>query len=132
MVDGTMVEVKTYLNEMALFVKTVKSEQQVVELITGWEFPENSEAVYPFLASETVTVNSGSVTLADVVERQMANVKCGEEVTVILADNSQRTTKMEYFKCKVPSDSTLSAVDIVNQATVRFYEGENYYDEDIL
>lgn len=127
-----MVEVKKFLDELGLFIEKIDCENIVVDITTGWTFPDGIEKEYPFLTSENVAINTQAVTLADVVERELCNVKCGQEVVVILADNRQMTTKMEYFKCNVPADSTLTSVDIVGNSNVSFFEGNNYYDENVL
>lgn len=127
-----MVEVKSFLDEVGLFINKLNTKNVIVEMITGWEFPKDIEIQYPFLSSKTAAVNTGTVTLADVVEREMANVKCSKEVVVILADNRQMTTKMEYFKCNIPAESTLTAVEIVSNSNVSFFEGGNYYNENVL
>ncbi|MFT7008988.1 MAG: hypothetical protein ACJAXJ_003536 [Colwellia sp.] len=130
--EQIMVEVKTFLDEVDLFINKIECKNVVVDLTTGWKFPEGIESKHPFLSTKTVSINTGAVTLADVVERELGNVKCGQEVTVILADNRQMVTKMEFFKCNVPADSALTAVEIVNNSNVSFFEGSNYYDENVL
>jgi imidazole glycerol phosphate synthase subunit HisF len=127
-----MLEVTSYLREISNFINKVEADRIVVNLITGWVIPKESEVEYPFLLSNNVSINTDAVTLADVVEREIVDIKSGLTVVVILADNRQHSTKMEYFKCKISSDSTLSAVQIVNSSTVKFYEGGNYHGEDVL
>jgi imidazole glycerol phosphate synthase subunit HisF len=127
-----MIQVNKFLTEVGHFIKELDTKSQVVNLISGWDISEDSSKAHPFLTSDSVAINSDAVTLADVVEANIKKIKTGQDVVVILADNRQHTTKMEYFKCNIPEDSTLTATQIVGQSQVNFYEGKNYYDAEIL
>jgi len=127
-----MLQVEKFLKEVGFFVEKVKADVFIVELTSGWDIPEDAQKVFSFIASENVQVNSGAVTLTDVVKREINDIKSGKEVVVILADNRQHCTKMEYFQCNIAQGSELTAKQIVSQANVKFFQGENYYDEGML
>lgn len=127
-----MIEVSRFLTEIDFFVEQLDVKKPLVNLISGWEIPENSSQDYTFLKLESVTVNPDIVTLADLVELNVDKIKTGEEVVVILADNRNHSTKMEFFKCNIEKGSELTPSQIVAQSDVKFFEGENYYDEEIL
>lgn len=127
-----MIQVKNFLTEVSFFIEELDANVILANLISGWVIPENSNEQFPFLSSETITINAESVSLVDVVESQIDKVKSGEDVVVILADNRNHATKMEFFKCNVSKGSTLTAAQIVGQAQVKYFQGENYYDEEIL
>lgn len=127
-----MLDVDKFLNEIGYFIKKAKADLFIVDLTSGWDVSEEVKDKHPFMTLKDVHVNSGAVTLAEVVEREMSDVKSGKDVIVILADNRQHRTKMEYFQCNIAKSSELTAKQIVSQANVKFFEGENYYDEAML
>lgn len=127
-----MLQVERFLKEVSFFIEKIEAEIIVVNLISGWAIPENSKDIYPFLKSGNVHINTKAVTLADVVEANIDTVKVGKDVVVILADNRQQSTKMEFFKCNIATDSTLTPSQIVGKANVNFFEGKSYYDEEML
>jgi imidazole glycerol phosphate synthase subunit HisF len=132
MEEKMMLQVEKFLKEVGFFIEKTEAEFIVINIISGWTIPENSKDIYPFLKLDNVHINTGAVTLADVVESNIDTVRSGKDVVVILADNRQQKTKMEFFKCNIPTDSALTPSQIVGKANVNFFEGQSYYDEEIL